>query len=76
MMLLSKCAVCDHTKLSFIKKQEASWLLSKPSQVKKKKRDKTNETVNTDEFMPEMHLKQPEFTYSACEPFIKNKERI
>ena len=28
--LLSKCAVCDHTKLSFIKKQEASWLLSKP----------------------------------------------
>ena len=26
--------------------------------------------------MPEMHLKQPGFTYSACEPFNKNKERI
>ena len=26
--------------------------------------------------MPEMHLKQPRFTYSACGPFIKNKERI
>ena len=26
--------------------------------------------------MPEMHLKQPRFTYSACEPFTKNKERI
>ena len=26
--------------------------------------------------MPEMHLKQPGFTYSACGPFIKNKERI
>ena len=26
--------------------------------------------------MPEMHLKQPGFTYSACEPFTKNKERI
>ena len=25
--------------------------------------------------MPEMHLKQPGFTYSACEPFTKNKER-
>ena len=23
-------------------------------------------------FMPEMHLKQPEFTYSACGPFTKN----
>ena len=27
-------------------------------------------------FMPDMHLKQPGFTYSACEPFTKNKERI
>ena len=29
-----------------------------------------------DKFMPEMHLKQPEFTYSACRPFTKNKEGI
>ena len=29
-----------------------------------------------DKFMPEMHLKQPEFTYSACRPFTKIKERI
>ena len=27
-------------------------------------------------FMPEMSLKQPGFTYSACGPFTKNKERI
>ena len=26
--------------------------------------------------MPEMHLKEPGFTYSACGPFTKNKERI
>ena len=26
--------------------------------------------------MPEMHFKQPGFTYSACEPFTKNKKRI
>ena len=26
--------------------------------------------------MPEMHLRQPGFTYSGCEPFTKNKERI
>ena len=26
--------------------------------------------------MPEMHLKQADFAYSACGPFTKNKERI
>ena len=26
--------------------------------------------------MQEMHLGQPEFTYSTCGPFTKNKERI
>ena len=26
--------------------------------------------------MPEMYLRQPGFTYSACGPFAKNKERI
>ena len=26
--------------------------------------------------MVEMNLKQPGFTYSACGPFTKNKERI
>ena len=26
--------------------------------------------------MSEMHLKQPGFTYSACGPFTKNKEKI
>ena len=40
-----------------------------------------NEIVNKfllvgDKFMPEMHLKQPGFTYSACGPFTKNKQRI
>ena len=40
-----------------------------------------NEIVNKfllagDKFMPEMHLKQPGFTYSACGPFTKNKKRI
>ena len=40
-----------------------------------------NEIVNNfllvgDTFMPEMHLKQPVFTYSACGSLTKNKERI
>ena len=29
-----------------------------------------------DKFIPEMYLRQPQFTYSACEPFTKHKQRI
>ena len=29
-----------------------------------------------DKFMPEMHLIQPQFLYSACGPFTRYKERI
>ena len=29
-----------------------------------------------DECIPEMHLRQPGFTYSACGPFTNNKQRI
>ena len=40
-----------------------------------------NEVVNNfllagDKFMPELHLKQPRITCSACGSFSKNKERI
>ena len=40
-----------------------------------------NEIVNkfllvSDKFMPEMHLKQPGFTCSACGPFKKTKNEL
>ena len=40
-----------------------------------------NEIVNKfslagNKFMPEMHLKQPGFTYSACGPFTKTKKEL
>ena len=40
-----------------------------------------NEKINKsllvgDKFMPEIHLKQPRFVYSACGPFTRHKERI
>ena len=40
-----------------------------------------NEIVNTfllagDQFISKTHLRQPGFTYSACEPFTKDKEII
>ena len=42
---------------------------------------KTNDIANKvllagDSYMSEIHLKQPEFTYSACGTFTKNKKRI
>ena len=32
--------------------------------------------LEVDKLMPEMHLRQPGFTYSVCGPFTKNKQRI
>ena len=29
-----------------------------------------------DKFMPEIHLRQSQFTYSACGPFTKHKQRF
>ena len=42
---------------------------------------KMNDIINKfllagDKLMPEMHLREPEFTYSAFGTFTKNKERI
>ena len=46
-----------------------------------KQRSKMNETVNKfllagDKFMPEMHLKQPRFTYAACGSFTKARKEF
>ena len=40
-----------------------------------------NNTINKlllagDKFMPEIHLRQPQFTSSACGPFTKHEQRI
>ena len=44
-------------------------------------RHKMNEILNNfllgrDRFMPEMHLRRTGFTYNACQPLTKDKERI
>ena len=64
-MILSNCAIYGSKKPRFIKNQEA--------------KDKININfviIYKNKFMPEMHLKQPGFTYSACGTFTKSKERI
>ena len=92
LIMQSKCADCGIEKSRFVKEQEAKWLLSSLGLKTWLSKIalfgdilfwvyKMNETVNKfllvgDKFMPEMHLNQPGFTYSAWGPFTKNKERI
>ena len=78
-----ECAACGIKKSRFVKEHEAKGLLSSLG-IKtplNKKCIKMNEIMNKfllvgDKFMPEIHLKQPGFTHSACGLFTKNKERI
>ena len=57
-MILSKCSMCDSKKSKFIKELEAS--RSWNSQGIKEIVNKI--LLAVDKFMPEMHLRQPEFT--------------
>ena len=79
LIMQSKCPVCGIKKSRFVKEQEAKGLLRNLGL--KTPLSKMDEIVNTfllvgNKFMPEMHLKQPGFTYSVCGLFTKNKERI
>ena len=91
-MFSSNCAVWGSEKPRFIKEQEDSGVLSSLriktplceiliSDPILFWRNGMNEIVNKfllagDQFMPEIHLRQPGFTYSACGAFTKNKQRI
>ena len=86
----TKCADCGTKKSRFVKEQEAKGLLSRLGLKTRLSEIplfvdiffrvyKTNKIVNIfllvdDNFMPELHSKQPGFTYSACGPFTKNKK--
>ena len=90
-IILSTCAICGSKKPKFIKQQEAKGLLSSlglRTPLNKSIRRyfvlikyKMNKLINKfllagDRFMPEIHLRQPQFTYSACGPFTRHEERI
>ena len=91
-MILSTCAIYGSKKSKFIKEQQAKGLLSNlglRTPLNKIPvlgdialiKDKMNNTINKlllagDKFMPEIHLRQPQFTYSAGGPFTKHEQRI
>ena len=35
-----------------------------------------NFLLTADKFMAEIYLRHPRFTYSACEPFTKNRKNL
>ena len=88
----SKYAVCGIKKSRFVKEQEVKRLLNSLGLKTPLNKIpvlgsilfclyEMNEIGNRfllvgDKFMPEIHLKQLGFTYSACGPFTKNRERI
>ena len=66
----SKCTECGFKKSRFVREQEARHLLSTLGiKIPFSKIPLLN-------ILTELHLKQPGFTYSACDPFTENKERI
>ena len=91
-MLLSKVSACNSKNFKFLTEQEAKGFCKQLRIKKAFKSNffvrsifvlkyKMNKIINKfllagDKYMPEMHLKQPGFTYSACNPFTKSKERI
>ena len=90
-VMLSKCSICNNKKSTFILQGSGlfdSLGLNTPQNRMKdslwnafNKIIKMNNVVNKfllagDKFMPEMHLRQPQFVYSACGPFTRHKERI
>ena len=92
LVIQSNCAVSNSKKSRFIKEQKSMGILSNLGiktplskvpllNVLFKTYYKMNNVINKfllagDKFMPEMHLKQPQFVYSAYGPFTRHKERI
>ena len=72
-MLSSNYAVCGKKKTIFIKNKELNRISNDQLQINKIIK---NVLLTGDKFMPELHLKQSGFTYSACGPFTKHRERI
>ena len=73
LILLLQCTICGKKKSTFSKNKKHHNVYNKFKMIKI-----INKRLLTwYEFMLELHLKQPRwFTYSACGPFTKHRERI
>ena len=81
-MMLSRCSICNNKKSKFT--SQGSGLFDSLGLNTPQNRMKDalwNNIINKfllagDKFMPEMHLRQPQFVYSACGTFTRHKQRI
>ena len=70
LMISLYCAACGKKNQLLLKKKQLSNDEFKMNKI-------INKFLLTGaKFMPELHLKEPRLTYSACGPFIKHPERI
>ena len=88
--MLSRCSICNNKNSTFISQGSALFdnLVFNTTQNRMKdalwnafKCFYMNNVINKfllagDKFMPKMHLRQPQFVYSACGPFTRHRERI
>ena len=77
----SKSAACGIKKSRLVKQQEAKGSLGNLGIKTSLRCINMNEIVSKfllagDKLMPDLHLKELGFTYSACSPFTRYKERI
>ena len=73
---MSNCAVCGKKKLTFMKNKELRNFDRVSHDYFKRNKFINKFLLAVDKCMSELHLKQPEFTYSACGTFTKHCERI
>ena len=81
----SKCSICYNKKSKFISQGSGLFdslgLNTHQNRMKNALWNVLNNIINKfflagDKFMPEMHLRESQFVYSACGPFTRHKERI
>ena len=72
LMILSNCAICGKKKLTFIKNKE----LHNFNDYFEMNKIINKFLLTGDKFMPKLYIKQIWFTYSACAPSTKQRERI
>ena len=89
-IMLSRCSICNNKKYEFVSQGSGIFNSLVYNTNRDRIKDALlkvldNKIINIknvinkfllagDKFMPEMHLRQPQFVYSACGPFTRHKE--
>ena len=75
LILVSNCAVYGKKRSTFIKNKKIHNFNNIWNYYFKMIKIINSFLLTGDKYIPKLHLKQPEFTYSACGQFTKHRER-